>query len=656
VKQLGWVEIPPDEVQKKLATTKPQPAGMLIPYFDMKGEQSDFFRVKYLDRMPGFEGLVEKPQKYAQPAGTINEIYLPNILAPGWEDVADDTNIPLYMTEGEKKAACGCANGLATIGLGGVDMWRATKRGIEFLPQLQAIEWKDRQVHIVFDSDAATNANVVRAQRQLAQALLQRGAKPSIVSLPSTAAGEKQGLDDFIVAEGADALLPLIATAAPLAEAAALWELSEEVIFVRNPGLVLVRETGQCLDPYRFHGIHYVNRSFIEVIQKPNGAVDRKKVPTAKRWMEWPERHEVEKITYAPGKDQIVDGAWNCWPGWGCKPAPGDISPWVTLLDHIFEGDAAARKWFEQWCAYPIQHPGVKMFSYALLWSVEQGTGKSLLSYALKAIYGRNGIEIGNDALRKGFNAWQENRQFVVGDEISQGGEARLDADKLKRLICQPEIIVNQKFLPEYRIPDCINYLFNSNHPDAMFMEDRDRRGFIWRVPDVKLSEAFFAEADRWLNKSPRQHDGPGPGHLFHHLLTLDLTGFSPSGPAPRTQAKEEMIRSGKSDLGAWVMGLREDIEGSLNPLGETAAKECELFTARQLLRCYDPQRQGKVSEPGMGRELGRSGFKQVNGGKTVRTAFGVVRLYAIRNEEKWWQASTKDAVMHFNKYFSPEE
>ncbi len=654
VKQLGWFGLNAAEVQKKLATTKAQAEGMMIPYFDFTGKPTQFFRIKYLDKLPGFAGLVEKPQKYAQPAGTLNEVYLPPILEVPWADVAEDINAPIYMTEGEKKAACGCAHGLATIGLGGVDMWRATKRGIEFLPQLEQVQWKDRQVFIIFDSDAATNPNVVRAQRQLAAALLAKGAKPSIVSLPATGDGQKQGLDDLLVAAGLDALMDEIAAAEPLPEATALWELNEEVLLIRDPGIVVVRETGQRLNCRDFQAIHYSNRHFIETVTAASGATTRKKVPTAKRWMEWPNRHEAHRITYAPGQGQLVNGAWNCWPGWGVAPVPGDITPWTTILDHYFAGEPAARKWFEQWCAYQIQHPGVKLFTYALLWSREQGTGKSFLSYSLKAIFGRNGIEVGNEALRAGFNAWQENKQFVIGDEIT-AGEARLDADKLKRMICQPVVRINQKFLPEYQIPDCINYLFNSNHPDAMFMEDRDRRGFIWRVPDERLPEEWWKKvADPWLNTNPRKHDGPGPAYLMHHLLSLDLTGFNASAPAPVTEAKLEMIGHSKSDLGAWVAGLRDDPARLLAPLGERPAKECELFTSSQLLRAYDPDRKGRVSEPGMGRELVRSGFRQVNGGRTIRTQAGVFRLYAIRNEEKWQTASTKDMVVHFNRYFSP--
>src|SRR5438046_3138642 len=61
-------------------------AGSLrIPYFDLKGDKTKFFRIRYLERLPGFEGQVEKPQRYAQEVRTLNEVYLAPILEHSWE-------------------------------------------------------------------------------------------------------------------------------------------------------------------------------------------------------------------------------------------------------------------------------------------------------------------------------------------------------------------------------------------------------------------------------------------------------------------------------------------------------------------------------------------------------------------------------------------
>ncbi len=220
----------------------------------------------------------------------------------------------------------------------------------------------------------------------------------------------------------------------------------------------------------------------------------------------------------------------------------------------------------------------------------------------------------------------------------------------------RPEVRINQKFMPEYRIRDCINYLFNSNQPDAMFMEDGDRRCFVHEITSGKLPEALTDKADAWLNGGvANSHKGEGPAILFDHLLHVDLAGFDPRRPAMVTSAKKAMIRASKSELGGWVADLKEDPVGRLKLLGEKPAKECDLFTPTQLLRCFDPEKSRKVSPEGLSRELMRSGIRPANGGRVVRTKAGVVRLIALRNAARWKDVAPKVLAEHFDHYFGPD-
>lgn len=616
-------------------------ASLFIPYFNDEGKPTKFYRIRYLEPLPGFAGAVKKPQRYAQAPGTLNEVYLPPLLDRPWSAILADKTIAIYITEGELKAACATAHGLPTIGLGGVDVWRSSKRRLPLLPQLAAVEWAERTVFIVFDSDAATNPDVVRAQRQLAQALHERGAKPMIVSLPPAKSGAKQGLDDFLVANGVEELQKVVAQAAPLELGAALWALNEEVVFVRDPGLIVERATGQRMSPTSFTTSVYANRLHVEYFDKSGKP---KQVSTAKRWLQWAHRFEVRRVTYAPGKPRVVDDMWNMWTGWGVEPKRGNVDPWHRLLDFIFKHEEPeVRQWFERWCAYPLQHPGTKLFSSVVMWGIHHGTGKTLIGYTLRDIYGPNGIEIRNHHLVSGFNEWAENKQFIIGDEIT-GSDKRIDADKLKGLITQEEIIVNAKFIPTYRMPDCINYYFTSNHPDAFFLDDTDRRYFIHEVIGKPAEPKLYDIYDRWRRNG-------GAAHLFDYLLRYDLGDFNPKGHAMKTRAKEDMVLHTKSDLGVWCRSLLEEPEVQLRPLGEKAAKRVELLTATQLLRCYDPEGTSRVTAIGLGRELRRCGVRQL---PVLRTSAGAQRLYAIRNVEQWLTEpfNAKKAAEHWESFF----
>lgn len=641
-KALYMLELDGKGVQKLDPSFHPVRA-MVMPYFEPDGTPSQFFRIRYLDQPPGFAGGAKKPQRYAQPPKTLNEVYLPPIWKKSWTEVLKDPTVAVCITEGELKAACATKNGVPTIGLGGVEVWRSAKHGMPMLPQLEEVEWKERTVVIVFDSDAATNPDVVRAQRQLARALLKRGALVGVAAVPPGKGGVKQGLDDFIVAQGKPGFVTLLEEAQDADGGDALWKMNEDFVVIGNPTMIVDRRSGQRMGHSIFTKVTAANRRHVEYDEKNKG----KEVSTAGRWLEWPMRFEASALTYAPGEAKLTDnGAWNTWKGWGCEPERGDVGPWHRLLDFMFKDEPESRQWFERWCAYPLQHPGTKLFTSVVIWGVAHGTGKTLMGYTLKDIYGPNGVEIRNEHLHSGFNEWAEAKQFVIGDEVT-GTDRRQDADRIKGMITQEYITINAKYAPTFVIPDRVNYYFTSNHPDAFFLDDSDRRFFIHEVLSSPAPRAMYESYDKWRR-------GKGASYLFQHLLDLPTGDFNPKQHAPMTKAKEEMQVLVRSDLGAWCRDLLQEPARVLRPLGEKVSKSCDLYTATQLFKAYDPEGSGRATATGVGREMRRAGARQL---PVIKTSAGAQRLYIVRNMEKWAGTKTwnpKAAAQHWEESWGP--
>lgn len=645
-KQLGIEPLEATQA-KKLGPGFEALNGMKIPYFGADGSPTRFFRVRYLERPKGFAGISKRWHKYSQPADTPPVAYFPRLGGIDWRAVLDDVEIPLYLTEGELKAAAGCKCGLPVIGLGGVYAWRSTRLGVGFIEDLEAVRWQGRAVTLVFDSDSASNSNVQKALLHLCAELTTRGAIVYVAKLPTLDGADKTGLDDFLVAHGYEAFAEVAASAEPFQASRELWALSAEVAYVIDPGLVVNLETGQRITPNAFVSHAYANRHYYETSFDKQGNARLVKRPLAKAWVGWPHRHALRRMTYAPGDARITDRQeYNFWSGWGVEPQRGDVRPWTALLDYLFSGaKPEARKWFEQWCAYPLQYPGTKLFSAVLVWGIAQGTGKSLVAYTLGRIYGDNFVEIKQQNLHASHNEWAENKQFVLGDEIT-GSDKRIDSDTLKKLITQQTVTINPKYIPAYTVPDRINYFFTSQHPDAFFLEDRDRRYFVHEVIGDPMPREFYRTYDRWYRSEE------GAAALFDYLLNLDLDGFDPNGHAMQTDAKREMIYMTKSDLGAWVHGLVTEPDGVLRMDG-TVLKS-DLWTPEQLLAMYDPDGKTRVTAGGVGRELRRAGLRLVCNGP-VRTSTGTKRLYAVRNGDKWARANAVDAAAHFDKHFGPK-
>ena len=631
-----------------------QPA-LVIPYRDINNKPlkshprwPDFYRIRYLGEPGGPKGFGDaagaKPNRYSQPSNTGVCAYFPQLI--DWKEIAADPKEPILITEGELKAAKATAEGFPTIGLGGVYNFRASKEGVFFLPELEKFDWARRKVIIVFDSDYASNPMICNAINALAEELQERGALVNVATLENVYEDEnrKTGLDDFLVERGADALVDTLKQAEPLGMTKRLWQMNKELAYVRDPGMVVALRTSVKMECSKFSAhSDWATLSVPEAKMSNKGDLQITKASAAPVWLKWPLRRAVDKLSYLPGEEQftIKDGLLylNQWRGWGVKPAKGNIKPFLELVDYLFkDAEKEAKEWFLNWCAYPIQFPGTKMFSAVIVHGRMTGTGKTLIGYTLARIYGQNFIKIKSKDLLDTW--WAENRQFVLGDEIS-GSDKRAEADMMKAMITQEEININIKYIPQFSIPDCVNYYLTSNHADALFLEDEDRRFFVHEVVGGPLPESFYLAYDKWLKQ-----DG-GAAALMQWFLERDLSKFNPKAAALRTKARDRMIVTGKSDLAVWLLELKESPASKLR-VGQMFHQR-DLFTAKELLAMYESEHEsarGKVTSNGMSRALQAAGFKQAYDGDPLNGADGKSgRYFIIRNEERWRRVKDRKAL-----------
>lgn len=607
-----------------------------------------FYRIRYLKKSMDFSDATKgKSIRYAQPFESGVCAYFPTTV--NWPDIIDNVNEPILITEGELKAAKACKEGFNCIGLGGVYNFKSAKLGIMFLPELECIDWAKRHVYVIYDSDFRTNQNVCNAITALSEELMARGAIPYTVPLPDMSEGVKTGLDDYLVANSAQHLQGLLHEhAVPLTLARPLWKLNNEVVYVRNPGLIIDQKTAQKLGPTAFTQHAFSPLDYAEQMIRPDGTIGLKKSNAAQAWLKWPLRNEVNRITYEPGQERFIEDpeypghmAWNAWPGWGATPKKGNVDPFLDLLDHLFTGARkGSKEWFIKWLAYPLQYPGTKLFTSAVFYGIKHGTGKSLIGYTMGKIYGRNYTEISQGSLHASFNEWAESRQFVLGDDVT-GSNKRQEADLLKKLITQNELRVNMKFVPSYVVPDCINYYFTSNQPDAFFLEDNDRRFFIHEVQVDPLDESFYADYDLWIS-------GFGASYLFDYLLNIDVSDFNPTAAAFITDAKIRMIDDVRSDLGMWIRQVRDDPKNMLTVGSMNFYRD--LMTTQELLTIYDVDGKTKTTANGLGRELRRAGVPMFKEGMPLKTNLGQNRYYILGNYDKWSTASALEARAYLDK------
>lgn len=148
--------------------------------------------------MPDTPRLREgKPVKYETPVGQRNGLDVP----PGVGPLLGDPTVPLWVTEGVKKADAAAVAGLCCVALPGVWSWRGSndKGGKVAIPDWHDVALNGRRVVLAFDSDVIVKRPVRTALDALAGYLASKGAAVEYLHLPHDDEA-KTGLDDYLTA------------------------------------------------------------------------------------------------------------------------------------------------------------------------------------------------------------------------------------------------------------------------------------------------------------------------------------------------------------------------------------------------------------------------------------------------------------------------
>ena len=203
-----YSESDPDAVAALLSLETPNPSlapALVFPYPTADGSPSDYHRVKPDNPRTDANG---RPVKYEAPRGRGNRLYVPR----GARGAMETGDAPLAITEGMKQAEKATQEGFACVGLSGV--WNFKNRDSEeLIDDLRAIDWRGRIVYILYDADRRTNQSVRLALARFAALLTAAGAIVRVVDLPALPRKPKAGVDDFLVANGPDALRNLLEAA-----------------------------------------------------------------------------------------------------------------------------------------------------------------------------------------------------------------------------------------------------------------------------------------------------------------------------------------------------------------------------------------------------------------------------------------------------------
>lgn len=260
----------------------------------------------------------------------------------------------------------------------------------------------------------------------------------------------------------------------------------------------------------------------------------------------------VHNERYLPGsKQEIVehDGvSWlNTWEPTKLKAIPGDVAPFVNHILYFCSGRQREAEHILDWFAFVAQNPGKKINHALLLISPHQGTGKDTMAEMLAEILGHSNVSVVQDEdVNEGRYDFMRRAQIVVVPE-TMGGDRRDLANKLKPLITQPLVRINEKHVKAYSIPNTSNFVMFSNYKNAAYIEDKDRRYFVIICEAAPRSIAYFDDLyDNYIRTEKM-------GAFLDFLLKRDLSKFNPYAPAPDTPDKTTVKNATMGGGEAWL-------------------------------------------------------------------------------------------------------
>jgi hypothetical protein len=286
--------------------------------------------------------------------------------------------------------------------------------------------------------------------------------------------------------------------------------------------------------------------------------LDDKGKPKSMTAAAWLDIHRgVEQMTWSPGEAELIndrhvaEGGWiehkgattyNLYrPPTLVRGNAGQAKPWCDHVRKVYD-DADH---LVLWLAHRVQRAQEKI-NHALVLGGAQGIGKDTIMVPVKYAVGPwNFIEVSPVQVLGRFNGFVKSVILRVSEARDLGDLDRFKFyDHMKVLTAAPPdaLRVDEKNLREHSVLNCTGTVIFTNYKlDGIFLPPDDRRHFVaWS----DLTKEDFTP-DYW-NTLYRWYADGGIGHVAAYLASLDLSGFDPKAPPPKTEAFHAIVNANR--------------------------------------------------------------------------------------------------------------
>jgi hypothetical protein len=365
------------------------------------------------------------------------------------------------------------------------------------------------------------------------------------------------------------------------------------------------------------------------------------KYKSASAWLD--ENRHVEQMTWAPGlpmliRDRLIaEGGWierNGVMTFNLYRSPtlkhGDAAkaePWIDHLRKVFGDDADH---IIRWLAHRVQRPHEKI-NHALVLGGSQGIGKDTLLEPVKHAVGPwTFCEVSPQQGLGRFNGFVKSVILRISEARDLGDVDRFKFyDHMKAFTAAPPDVlrVDEKNLREHSVVNVTGVIITTNHKsDGIFLPADDRRHFVaWS----ELTKEDFTP-QYWNDLWDWYHRG-GNGHVAAYLASLDLVGFDPKAPPPKTAAFSAIVDANRAPEDAELADVLDNLGNpdvvTINRIAAEAPAGFQAWILDRKNRRQIPHRMERCGYGPFRNDGAKDGMWKINGQRQVVYAKDVLPI-----------------------------
>jgi len=344
-------------------------------------------------------------------------------------------------------------------------------------------------------------------------------------------------------------------------------------------------------------------------VEQPDRTVE-KVVPVSSQWMISPDRKKANAFVYDPGQDRLLKTGngrqlvnrfhMPVFP----DPCEGDKACEEDLLGIFYRHmefiipEEVEREWFVSWMAYTLQFPGMRCNVTPLLIAIDHGTGRGWIVQVMNLLLGSWNCSktkmstLNGDSSAGQFQDFMNETLLCAVEEVKDAEKPYGVLDSIRSYLTETTLEINIKYGAKETKRVYTNFIWNSNHADALVLKSEDRRINVFKTKDKPKGAEYYERLYEWLEPVKGLHEdrifsgqvsgamsgfgvrvpsggdmecvddsveeklydengmnvGPGVACLWHFLMRRDLTGFSDKRPIDN-ESRRELIRNSQTDV-----------------------------------------------------------------------------------------------------------